>query len=470
MTPEEIETRFKLANAWQIRGHFERAREGYLAVLKVHKNHVPTIVQMGHLEMRQRREQEAVARYDDALAIDPDAVDLTAYYRYLGFDGQPEKTSTPRSPTAPPDGLDNRVATDARIDLRAQKVFAFHRSGWAYAIQALMPLHNPDGVLFDGFLERHFIWRHHFNGKRPRRVLDKMHADGVFELLASSEEKGTIPYRRPWVGFIHNPQNMPRWFHYESAPQRLLRKKIWQQSLPHCIGLFTLSEYHAQWLRTETGVPVSALVHPTAIPDIQFDTERFLANPRKKIVQIGWWLRKLNAICQLPIAAENPLGYEKIRLVPNFSTRSGEVVEAMSAIEIREEKLHVEPVYNDNTRTISQLDDTEYDNLLAENIAFVDLYDSNANNAIIECIARATPLLINRLPAILEYLGADYPMYFDDYDDAAAKAMDTSRIRDTHMYLADCDTRKKLSGTTFCDSLRNSDVYQTIPASRKSRT
>ena len=38
--------------------------------------------------------------------------------------------------------------------------------------------------------------------------------------------------------------------------------------------------------------------------------------------------------------------------------------------------------------------DEEYDKLLSENIIFVELYDSSANNLVIECIARNTPILI----------------------------------------------------------------------------
>ena len=37
------------------------------------------------------------------------------------------------------------------------------------------------------------------------------------------------------------------------------------------------------------------------------------------------------------------------------------------------------------------LTDAEYDQTLAENIAFIRLYDASANNTVVECIARATP-------------------------------------------------------------------------------
>ena len=41
----------------------------------------------------------------------------------------------------------------------------------------------------------------------------------------------------------------------------------------------------------------------------------------------------------------------------------------------------------------------------------LSLVDASANNAVIDCIARATPLLVNPHPAVIEYFGADYPTY-----------------------------------------------------------
>lgn len=92
----------------------------------------------------------------------------------------------------------------------------------------------------------------------------------------------------------------------------------------------------------------------------------------------------------------------------------------------------------------------------------MDLYDSSANNAVIECIARATPLLINPIPAVVEYLGKDYPMYFSSLSEAAEKALNTSLILDTHEYLKNCETRKKLSPEYFLRNFEKSEVYQLI--------
>ena len=80
--------------------------------------------------------------------------------------------------------------------------------------------------------------------------------------------------------------------------------------------------------------------------------------------------------------------------------------------------LTIDRRWAENTREEDQISNADYDRLLSENIVFVELHDANANNAIIECIARATPLLINPLPAVVEYLGRDYPLYYSSLEEA----------------------------------------------------
>ncbi len=359
-------------------------------------------------------------------------------------------------------GIPIKDNPDGKISLVNQKTFSCHRSGWNYVLNALLPLHNSKGILFDGFIENNFAWRHTHEGVRPASLLEKLKNEGSFGQLATSEEEGIVPYTSPWTGFLHNPQKMPLWFHYQEAPQTIFTKKIWKQSLDHCLGLFTFSEYHAHWLREQTGKPVSTLIHPTETPEKTFDFKKYLANERKKIIQIGWWLRRLNAIYELPIPQDNSLGYEKIRLVPLFFENADEYLKKLMKKEQDANKMILDQLYSQNTREIIHISNAEYDSMLSENIAFVHLYDANANNLVIECIARATPLLINPLPAVIEYLGTDYPFYFTTMLEAAEKALDASLIFDTHEYLKNCEIRNKLHAEHFLDSFKKSNVYRSI--------
>lgn len=458
-----VEARFQLANAWQLRGNLEAAIGGYLQVLHLQPDYAPAYAQLGKVMLKQGALEQALEYYERARALRPDdeSIDLVRNH-FLDLVAHAARRGSIDETRQATEAFHLEDNPDGKIDMREQVTFDCHRSGWSFALNALRPLHNSRGILFDGFIESNFAWRHRQEGVRSSEVLEKMRSEGTFDRLATSEEKGITPYARPWVGFIHNPQDMPLWLHHPDSPQSIFAKDIWKLSIPHCVGLFTLSEHTAKWLREQTGKTVSSLVYPTEIPDLQFDFQKFRSNPRKKIVQVGWWLRRLNAIYELPIARGNPLMYEKIRLVPIFVGHADAYLRGLMKKEVEIYSLNIDPAFSSNTRAVQHLPDDQYDEILSENIAFLDLYDAGASSAIVECIARSTPLLINPLPAVVEYLGDDYPMYFHSLEEAADKALDLDLINDTHIYLRNCDTRTKLGAGHFLRTFRESEVYQLI--------
>jgi len=66
---------------------------------------------------------------------------------------------------------------------------------------------------------------------------------------------------------------------------------------------------------------------------------------------------------------------------------------------------------------------------------FLDLIDVSACNTLIECIVRNTPIVINRLPAIVEYLGEDYPLYYNTLEEATSLINDDRKILEAYRYL-----------------------------------
>ena len=125
--------------------------------------------------------------------------------------------------------------------------------------------------------------------------------------------------------------------------------------------------------------------------------------------------------------------------------------------------------FRDNTREVQHLGAEAYDACLAENIAFMDLWDTSANNALVECIVRATPVLVNPLPAVVEYLGADYPFYFSSLEEAAEKALDLDLVARTHRYLELSPTRRELTAGSFLAALRPPSAAVRIPGSARAR-
>lgn len=115
------------------------------------------------------------------------------------------------------------------------------------------------------------------------------------------------------------------------------------------------------------------------------------------------------------------------------------------------------------------LDDEAYDALLCENIVFLRLYDASACNTLIECVVRNTPILINRLPAVEEVLGKDYPLYYSSLAEALAKSRRYDLVADAHRYLRRLD-KSHYRVESFVEQVRASSIYKSLGNSGGSGT
>lgn len=337
------------------------------------------------------------------------------------------KLFRPADPTAAFSGSEN-----GKIDMSGQLVFGTHRSGWKYALEAFESLHTADGTLFDGYVEDKFGFQ-----------------------VAEAAERGIIPYTRPWIGIAHHPPAMPEFFEYRTAPQNVFNNYYMRESLPFCKGIFTLSEYHRDWLQERLDVPVHALIHPTESVDVVFEIEKFLANSDRQILSIGYWLRRMSSIRHLPVSS-----YTKTWICAESYSREVQQIERVATDLFNEHGLEIVGKY----REIPWVDNDAYDDLLSRNIVFLDFYDCSASNTIVECIVRNTPILVNRHPAIVEYLGPAYPFYFDSLEEAAQKAESFDKIEETYDYLLRLD-KSVYTQASFRGSFTNSAIYTSLPSS-----
>ena len=317
--------------------------------------------------------------------------------------------------------------------LQRKITYHHHRSGWNFALAALKPAFSRDGrgILLDAMIEKNFCRR-----------------------LREARANREIPYRRPWVGFVHAPYDIPRWWDYRKSARYLFRLQSWRQSLPYCRGLIALCTWMRDWLQPRVDCPVLSLKHPTEVPALRFDFERFLENPKPRLLHVGWYLRRFQSIHELPVRR-----LRKTVLVPHADPRNQARFFGM----VERERLRSggPPMDEWDVEILPRQSSLSYDRMLAENIVFLHLYSAAASNTVIECIARNTPLLVNRLPAVEEYLGKEYPLYFDTLEEAAAKAEDLDLLREAHQYLARMP-KQWLSGRSFCRSLMESDLYRSL--------
>jgi len=335
----------------------------------------------------------------------------------------------------------------------------YHRSGWNYVMNnGIKNMHNPEGILFDGYLDRTFGWESDF--------------------LSFAK---VIPYTKPWIGIFHHTSNTE---YSENNLLKCFSNQKFIESLKYCKGIIVLSKNNEIWIRDKLfsyKTPVLNLFHPTEFVDKTFNYKLFKQNCDKKVIQIGAWLRDSYAIYELKVPEE----YQKLVLkgkdMENYFIDDIEKVtdeikylyrgdERISNCLIKSDKYvnkyvlgMTEYLKNNHysVTVLNRVDNDKYDELLTCNVVFIKLVDASAVNTILECIVRNTPILVNRLPAIEEYLGKNYPLFYDDISQAECLLKNRKNIKNAHLYLLGMD-KNKFNINYFLDSLINSSLFRNL--------
>lgn len=323
-----------------------------------------------------------------------------------------------------------------KINLNNQIIFKCHKDGWKYVLNGLANLHTDDGIILDGFVDANFRWNKAYNKQ--------------------------IPYKSNWIGIMHNSPNMPAWYSDDNSyPHSIVLDNAFIESLPYCKGLFTLSKYLADFLNyyindlhlSSTPIPIENLYYPTKIPNYKFNLTKYLENSNKQLINIGTWMRRFWSFYKI----EAP-GFQKVRLLPNNKS-----IQSITHIENIEKHIYNIKLTRNEYKSVTNkyyIPNEEYEKLLENNIVFLDLYDSSATTTIVECIASNTPLIINKLPAIIEYLGTDYPLYFSDISEIPSIINNFDLIKSAHLHLKNIE--HKININTFMDDFTNSNIYKSL--------
>ena len=317
---------------------------------------------------------------------------------------------------APEQEYYRKMALSFRRKLRVSTASSWehHRSGWAYVIKLIRDeLHCDEGTTFVGSVDDEI---------NDRRVIDQ-----------------------PWVGVVHQaPHNNLPWFDDLS---RFIHNDVWLASKASCRGLFVLSTRVKRYLvENKIGVPVNRIFYPTPRPARLFSLSRFKESSKPKILFIGEYLRNFQAFYDL-IAPE----YEKVLLKPQGFNENGFVQKGA-------------------VRVIDRVTDFEYDVLLEENVVFLNLFDAPANTTIVECMARGTPVVVNKLEGVVEYLGEDYPLYYETLDQATSLLSNKELISAAHEYLKSPSVTEKIGEKYFLRAFQNTAIYRSLPTPARQGT
>jgi hypothetical protein len=350
-----------------------------------------------------------------------------------------------------------------------------HRSGWAHVFENINHLNNSNApLLLDLYVDRTFHWK--------REIYKQI---------------GVIPYRTPWIGVIHHTFNET---FSEYNNKTLLDCPEFLESMSSCKGIIVLSktlkcQFEKEIRERElNSCPIYYLAHPTEINVHRFDMQAFLDNPDKKLINIGGWLRnifsffqldlrprflvKKNELVDLPkkgcflnlreiLKREREPSEHRIRKVAlkgkcmdnyyPYDQFGSKLLKALTSVENNiecGEKFcsQTSPQNNWVKHMVDHLDDiikrmdvmeavdnNAYDELLTNNVVFLNLIDGSAVNTLIECVVRNTPVFVNRHPAVVEVLGKDYPLYYENPGDINVLLENPVCLKNAHEHMKKID-------------------------------
>lgn len=295
-----------------------------------------------------------------------------------------------------------------------------HRSGWPYCMDALQPLFDQSSpVLLDDFIERTFFYN------RSQNV--------------------NLWHRQPWVGIMHHPPDMPTWYMDKVRLQHLEADLRWNKSLPNLRMIIAMGDNLRDWCRDQwPEIPCVTVKHPTGLPQVYWSPDAFMAHARKKVAQVGWFLRNIVAITQ----ARVPAGFRKIHVRQTNAWTNKMTVVCRQVYE----QLHPERKNIGEVEVVQDLSDIDFDILLGESVVLVEVISAVANNTVVECMIRNTPICLNRHPGPVGYLGADYPLFYDHFDQIE-QTLTIENIMAAHEYLRRMD-KWWLSGAMFREQVQ----------------
>lgn len=267
-----------------------------------------------------------------------------------------------------------------------------HRGGWPRVHEKLSAFHDPSAsIVLDDFVDA----THMYAQDRLRQCECK---------------------DNDWVGFFHHPGvvDSPLQTDNTNSLKHICAKTTFGQVAHKLRHAFAFSDEACEKLRNYVDAPVTKLWHPMGDECMRQWTHS------KRLWQVGFYLRNLQAAFHVGDLSGDV--FRSAPLTSWYKARDAKLAQHYGKARNR--------VYD-----IRRLADRDYDELMCSSVVLTWLYGASANNVLLECIARATPIIVNRLPAVEEYLGYNYPLLIDDLNEVEYVYNDTSKVMDAHLYL-----------------------------------
>lgn len=238
-----------------------------------------------------------------------------------------------------------------------------------------------------------------------------------------------------WTGFLHNVINYPaeypqKYTNKIACLSDLVRDDYFLDKLNNCVGIFVFTNQIKIFLEHETKFKnIHVLKHPA--PDFVWSHNCWKEG--KNIIHVGQQLRKYHSFLEL-------------------ETKKNKIM--INPMQCENDILEMQKYSSKKVKIIENLNLKSYLDLLCNSIVFLDLYDVAACNTIVECMVLGVPILVKKLSGSVEYLGEDYPFYFDDLKEANNKINDDKLIEKSNIYLKNIN-KNSLKINNFLNDFAN---------------
>lgn len=228
-----------------------------------------------------------------------------------------------------------------------------------------------------------------------------------------------------WFTILDQPFHAPSWKTTNKLPLLLNKindeKDIFKQN---CQTIISYSQSDANELNKYLSGKINVINHPLPYSTQKWSYDHYKIANKKNIIQIETGCGCLNAIYLLPKSSFNKF------LFTNIS-------QTIIKEKLIYEREHLSAInYHSNTEVniiFSEINAIEQ--FYSSSIFISHLYDFVSEWNILKCFSDNAPLLINRLPSVVDYLGNNYPFYYSCYEEAIDKAKDITLIKETNEYM-----------------------------------
>ena len=298
-------------------------------------------------------------------------------------------------------------------------------------------------------------WKHVIQNLINNKIIvkDKNHnsikfIDCIESRFSNWASNATVPINEKWIGMFHYSPNLPKFIkddlYYISNNQNVLN------NLDDCKGIIVLSQNSYNHLIKNPNykkINIINLIHPIESIERKFNFDNFLYNKNNwNIIQLGLQDRICSCIYTLNTK------YNKIWLPGRENAAPQYLMNECRNLNIQ---------INFNSVEIKRLENhNDFDNILQNNIVIIPLFGASANNSVLEIIEMNIPAFVTRLSATEEYLGKEYPLFFNNNTEIENiinnEELLIQKLKEGHEYL------RNLDKTKFSFDYFNRELYKFI--------